>query len=102
MFEMLMNYNPSLSLLPSCPLISSPLISSTLLSHFLPISRRRPPPPPPPHRWSKHSCSLMGGKPLWVDPFDPSVQHIFFDDNIRQNDKETIVHPMVRTVACGM
>ncbi|CAL8279468.1 unnamed protein product [Boreogadus saida] len=45
--------------------------------------------------WSKHSCSLMGGKPLWVDPFDPTVQHIFFDDNIRQNDKETIVHPMV-------
>ncbi|CAL8324929.1 unnamed protein product [Merluccius merluccius] len=45
--------------------------------------------------WSKHSCSELGGKPLWVDPFDPSVQHIFFDDNIRQDDQSTIVHPMV-------
>lgn len=45
--------------------------------------------------WAKNSHSLLGGKPLWVDVFDPSIQHIFFDDNIRQNDQDTIVHPMV-------
>ncbi|KAM6976989.1 uncharacterized protein FYW47_001835 [Aplochiton taeniatus] len=45
--------------------------------------------------WSQNSFSLRGGKPLWVDPFDPHVQHIFIDDNIRQNDEDTIVHPKV-------
>lgn len=47
-------------------------------------------------RWVAHSYSIRGGKPLWVDPFDVAVQHIFIDDNIRQNDDDTIVHPKVR------
>lgn len=46
-------------------------------------------------RWSTNTFSIRGGKPLWVDPFDQHVQHIFIDDNIRQNDKDTIVHPRV-------
>uniref|UniRef100_A0A8C6WHF1 Si:dkey-32e6.3 n=1 Tax=Neogobius melanostomus TaxID=47308 RepID=A0A8C6WHF1_9GOBI len=45
--------------------------------------------------WAGHSFSLAGGKPLWIDPFDPEVQHIFIDDNIRLSDQDTIVHPMV-------
>lgn len=43
--------------------------------------------------WSRNTYSLLGGKPFWVDPFDQHVQHIFIDDNIRQNDEDTIVHP---------
>ncbi|XP_076840383.1 uncharacterized protein LOC143485083 [Brachyhypopomus gauderio] len=45
--------------------------------------------------WARNTYSILGGKPLWVDPFDSSAQHIFIDDNIRQNDKDTIVHPKV-------
>ncbi|XP_076596182.1 uncharacterized protein LOC143326496 [Chaetodon auriga] len=45
--------------------------------------------------WVSNTYSIRGGKPLWVDPFDQSVQHIFIDDNIRQNDEDTIVHPKV-------
>lgn len=46
-------------------------------------------------RWVSNTFSIRGGKPLWVDPFDQNVQHIFIDDNIRQNDEDTIVHPKV-------
>ncbi|XP_062871856.1 uncharacterized protein si:dkey-32e6.3 [Trichomycterus rosablanca] len=45
--------------------------------------------------WARNTYSIMGGKPLWIDPFDSTVQHIFIDDNIRQNDDDTIVHPKV-------
>ncbi|KAG9332472.1 hypothetical protein JZ751_014570 [Albula glossodonta] len=45
--------------------------------------------------WARNTYSILGGKPLWIDPFDPEVQHIFIDDNIRQNDEDTIVHPKV-------
>ncbi|CAN9515880.1 unnamed protein product [Ophioblennius macclurei] len=45
--------------------------------------------------WLANTFSIRGGKPLWVDPFDQDVQHIFIDDNIRQNDEDTIVHPKV-------
>ncbi|XP_076015406.1 uncharacterized protein LOC143007820 [Genypterus blacodes] len=45
--------------------------------------------------WASNTYSIHGGKPLLVDPFDQEVQHIFIDDNIRQNDEDTIVHPMV-------
>ncbi|XP_068160633.1 uncharacterized protein si:dkey-32e6.3 [Antennarius striatus] len=45
--------------------------------------------------WARNSFSIHGGKPVLVDPFDPNVQHIFIDDNIRQNDNDTIVHPKV-------
>ncbi|XP_066554296.1 uncharacterized protein LOC136737541 [Amia ocellicauda] len=45
--------------------------------------------------WARNSYSLQGGKPMWIDPFDPDVQHIFIDDNIRMIDEDTIVHPKV-------
>ncbi|KAI5095754.1 hypothetical protein C0J45_14184 [Silurus meridionalis] len=45
--------------------------------------------------WARNTYTLMGGKPLWVDPFDSTIQHIFIDDNIRQNNDDTIVHPKV-------
>ncbi|MED6271283.1 hypothetical protein CHARACLAT_018626 [Characodon lateralis] len=45
--------------------------------------------------WATNSFSTRGGKPLWIDPFDQHVQHIFIDDNIRQNDEDTIVSPKV-------
>lgn len=45
--------------------------------------------------WAANSFSIRGGKPMWVDPFDKHVQHIFIDDNIRQNDEDTIVNPKV-------
>ncbi len=50
------------------------------------------------NRWARNTYSILGGKPLWIDPFDPKVQHIFIDDNIRQNDEDTIVHPKVLDV----
>lgn len=46
-------------------------------------------------RWSRNRFSSRGGKPLWIDPHDPSVHHIFIDDNIRLDDADTIVHPQV-------
>ncbi|XP_071331668.1 uncharacterized protein [Trachinotus anak] len=45
--------------------------------------------------WARNTFSIRGGKPLWVDPFDQNVQHIFIDDNIRQNDEDTVVYPKV-------
>ncbi|XP_066528185.1 uncharacterized protein si:dkey-32e6.3 [Hoplias malabaricus] len=45
--------------------------------------------------WARNTYSILGGKPFWVDPYDTSVQHIFIDDNIRQNDEDTIVQPKV-------
>ncbi|XP_022061673.2 uncharacterized protein si:dkey-32e6.3 [Acanthochromis polyacanthus] len=45
--------------------------------------------------WVTNTFSIRGGKPLWVDPFDQNVQHIFIDDNIRQDDEDTIVNPKV-------
>lgn len=45
--------------------------------------------------WARNSFSIHGGKPLWIDPFDQEVQHIFIDDNIRQTDDDTIVLPLV-------
>ncbi|TRY90628.1 hypothetical protein DNTS_003696 [Danionella cerebrum] len=45
--------------------------------------------------WVRNTYSNLGGKPLWIDPFDHEVQHIFIDDNIRQSDEDTIVHPKV-------
>uniref|UniRef100_A0A8C9ZR02 Si:dkey-32e6.3 n=1 Tax=Sander lucioperca TaxID=283035 RepID=A0A8C9ZR02_SANLU len=45
--------------------------------------------------WASKTFSIRGGKPLWVDPFDQHVQHIFINDHIRQDDEHTIVHPKV-------
>ncbi|XP_030314332.1 uncharacterized protein LOC115598998 [Calypte anna] len=45
--------------------------------------------------WAKNQFSSRGGKPLWIDPHDPDLHHIFIDDNIRLDDADTIVHPQV-------
>ncbi|KAM6256896.1 uncharacterized protein LJ264_008213 [Porphyrio hochstetteri] len=45
--------------------------------------------------WARNQFSSQGGKPLWIDPHDPDVHHIFIDDNIRLDDADTIVHPQV-------
>ncbi|OXB66246.1 hypothetical protein ASZ78_000671 [Callipepla squamata] len=45
--------------------------------------------------WARNQFSSQGGKPLWIDPHDPSIHHIFIDDNIRLDDADTIVHPQV-------
>ena len=41
--------------------------------------------------WQRHGYSHFAGKPLWIDPTDPEVHHIFFDDNIRVTDSDSIV-----------
>ncbi|XP_074139369.1 uncharacterized protein LOC141551530 isoform X3 [Sminthopsis crassicaudata] len=48
--------------------------------------------------WSRNNFSSQGGKPLWVDPHDPEVQHICFDDNIRLQDRESIIHPQAQKI----
>uniref|UniRef100_UPI00358E7675 uncharacterized protein isoform X2 n=1 Tax=Myxine glutinosa TaxID=7769 RepID=UPI00358E7675 len=45
--------------------------------------------------WTRNGYSCHGGKPFWVDPQDPSVHHVFFDDNIRLEDEDSIVLPLV-------
>ncbi|XP_033875732.1 uncharacterized protein LOC117411954 isoform X1 [Acipenser ruthenus] len=45
--------------------------------------------------WAHNSYSNLGGKPIWIDPSDPEVQHIFIDDNIRLNDEDSIITPKV-------
>ncbi|EOB02904.1 hypothetical protein Anapl_16648 [Anas platyrhynchos] len=45
--------------------------------------------------WARNQFSSRGGKPLWIDPHDPSVHHIFIDDNICLDDTDTIVCPLV-------
>ncbi|TSM04854.1 hypothetical protein Baya_7739 [Bagarius yarrelli] len=45
--------------------------------------------------WARNAYSIVGGKPLWIDPFDSLIQHIFIDDKICQNNDDTIVHPKV-------
>ncbi|XP_054694770.1 uncharacterized protein LOC129211545 isoform X1 [Grus americana] len=49
--------------------------------------------------WARNQFSSRGGKPLWIDPHDPGVHHIFIDDNIRLDDADTIVHPQPRAVS---
>ena len=41
--------------------------------------------------WQEHSYAHRDGKPLWIDLADPDVHHIFFDDNIRVADSDSIV-----------
>ncbi|XP_061864394.1 uncharacterized protein LOC133626840 [Colius striatus] len=45
--------------------------------------------------WARNQFSSRGGKPLWIDPHDPDVHHIFIDDNIRPDPADTIVDPQV-------
>lgn len=41
--------------------------------------------------WQSNGYGHRAGKPLWVDPRDDRVQHIFFDDNIRVSADDSIV-----------
>lgn len=41
--------------------------------------------------WQNNDYHYTAGKPIWVDPFDPTVQHIIFDDNARVTDYDSIV-----------
>ncbi|KAK3612561.1 hypothetical protein CHS0354_024548 [Potamilus streckersoni] len=41
--------------------------------------------------WSNCNYNTSSGKPLWIKPSDTSVQHIFFDDNIRPGQPDSIV-----------
>ena len=43
------------------------------------------------YHWRGHGFHHGSGKPLWIDPRDHSVQHLFFDDNIRVSDVDNIV-----------
>ena len=43
------------------------------------------------YHWRGHNFHHGFGKPLWIDPSDRSVQHVFFDDNIRVSDVDNIV-----------
>lgn len=42
--------------------------------------------------WQSNNYSHETAKPLYVDPFDDDVQHIFFDDNIRTSEDDSIVN----------
>jgi hypothetical protein len=46
--------------------------------------------------WYKHGFDPTRGKPLWIDQSDPSTHHIFFDDNIRPGNVDSIVNVRVR------
>jgi hypothetical protein len=41
--------------------------------------------------WQDSDFHHTAGKPLWIDPSDPTVHHIFFDDNIRTSEPDSIV-----------
>lgn len=41
--------------------------------------------------WQGEGFHHCAGKPLWIDQSERSVQHIFFDDNIRVSDFDNIV-----------
>ncbi|OWF41998.1 uncharacterized protein LOC110461733 [Mizuhopecten yessoensis] len=42
--------------------------------------------------WQSNNYSHEAAKPLYVDPFDDEVHHIFFDDNIRTLEDDSIVN----------
>lgn len=46
--------------------------------------------------WYKNNFDSKHGKPFWVDLNDPDVQHIFFDDNIRPGNFDSILNIRVR------
>ena len=41
--------------------------------------------------WQSNGYATSCAKPLWIDPNNKKVQHIFFDDNIRITDADNIV-----------
>lgn len=46
--------------------------------------------------WYRHNFDPTRGKPLWIDPSDPSTQHIFFDDNFRPGNADSIINLRLR------
>ena len=42
--------------------------------------------------WQDNQYHFRTAKPHWIDPYDDSVQHIFFDDNLRVEDIDSIVN----------
>ncbi len=42
--------------------------------------------------WQKNGYHHSCAKPLWIDPSRQDVHHIFFDDNIRVTDDDSIVN----------
>ena len=51
--------------------------------------------------WQNHGYHRHAGKPFWVDPTDTKVQHIFFDDNIRVTEADSIVDMRVLGTSGG-
>jgi hypothetical protein len=49
--------------------------------------------------WKAHGYDPSAGKPLWVTTQDSSVHPIFFDDNIHNDPKDSIVAVRVRATA---
>lgn len=43
------------------------------------------------HYWQKSDYHFSSGKPLYLDFDDPTVHHIFFDDNARFGESNSIV-----------
>ena len=41
--------------------------------------------------WQSHNYHHTSGKPVWLDKALPNVHHIFFDDNLRTMDIDSIV-----------
>jgi len=42
--------------------------------------------------WQMNDYHHTAGKPFWIDPYNDEVHHIFFDDNIRVFDEDSIVN----------
>lgn len=41
--------------------------------------------------WQDNGYLFSAAKPLYIDPFDVNVQHIFFDDNFRKDENDSII-----------
>ncbi|KAK6176134.1 hypothetical protein SNE40_014474 [Patella caerulea] len=41
--------------------------------------------------WQNNSYNYKAGKPMWIDPTDQTVHHIFFDDNFRSYEDDSII-----------
>lgn len=46
--------------------------------------------------WYHHNFDPTRGKPLWIDKSDLNTHHIFFDDNLRPGNADSIVNLRVR------
>ena len=46
--------------------------------------------------WAQHNYHPSAGKPLWITKADDRYHHIFFDDNIKNNEEDSIVAARIR------